>query len=56
MVNSAELMAYTLSNKPGSAIRIKASDVEALLRPVIPATVMADMRSRQPSPLHPPIG
>ena len=40
-IASGELPAYRLSDKPGSAIRIKRSDVEALMRPVIPAEITA---------------
>ena len=54
-INSGELIAYRFSNKPGSAIRIKVEDVLALMQPVIPEAVMADIRSRQPGPLHRPL-
>lgn len=40
-IATGELPAYRLSDKPGSAIRIKRADVDALLRPVIPAEITA---------------
>lgn len=33
---SGELRAYRFSDKPGAAIRVRRSDVDALLKPVIP--------------------
>ena len=56
-IDSGELTAYRFSDKPGSALRVLVDDVYAALQPVIPAEVMADMRSRQPagSPLHIPV-
>lgn len=41
-----ELPAYRLSDKPGSAIRVKVADVDALLKPVLPAAVYADRAAR----------
>lgn len=35
-VAAGELPAYRISDKPGSAIRVKVSDVEALMKPVLP--------------------
>jgi excisionase family DNA binding protein len=42
LVNTGRLPAYRLSDKPGSAIRVKTRDVDALLKPVIPIAVYAD--------------
>ncbi|MGV0645072.1 excisionase family DNA-binding protein [Mycolicibacterium sp. XJ2546] len=42
LVNSGKLPAYRLSDKPGSAIRVRISDVDALMKPVIPEAVYAD--------------
>ena len=39
LVNSGKLPAYRLSNKPGSAIRVKRADVDALFKPVIPDAI-----------------
>lgn len=41
-VDSGELRAYRISDKPGAAIRVRVADVNALLRPVIPIEVYAD--------------
>lgn len=35
-VAAGELPAYRLTDKPGSAIRVKVSDVDALMKPVLP--------------------
>ena len=35
-IASGELPAYRLSDKPGSAIRVKIADVDALMKPLIP--------------------
>ena len=43
LVASGKLPAYRLNNKPGSAIRVKAADVHALMTPVIPSEI-ADAR------------
>jgi excisionase family DNA binding protein len=43
-IASGELPAYRLSDKPGSAIRVKLADVDALLKPVIPESVYAGRR------------
>ncbi|GAT09364.1 helix-turn-helix domain-containing protein [Mycolicibacterium novocastrense] len=40
-VNSGELPAYRISDKPRSAIRVKISDVDALFKPVIPPEIQA---------------
>lgn len=42
LVNAGKLRAYRLSDRPGSAIRVKFSDVDALMQPVIPDSVYAD--------------
>lgn len=55
MVEDGRLPAYRFTDKPGSAIRVQVDDVYAMLQPLIPEAVMADMRSRQPSPLHVPM-
>ena len=34
-----ELPAYRTSDKPGAAIRVRCADVDAMMRPVIPAKV-----------------
>lgn len=54
-INTGELRAYRVSDKPGAAIRILVDDVYELLQPVIPEAIYADARSRQPSPLHTPV-
>ncbi|MCV7377952.1 DNA-binding protein [Mycobacterium alsense] len=41
-ISAGELPAYRFSNKPGAAIRVKVADVNALMRPVIPAEIYAD--------------
>ncbi|MCP9271133.1 MerR family transcriptional regulator [Mycolicibacterium arenosum] len=40
-IASGELPAYRISDKPGSAMRVKVADVNALLRPVIPVEIQA---------------
>jgi excisionase family DNA binding protein len=40
-IASGELAAYRLSDKPGSAIRVKVADVDALMKPLIPAEIYA---------------
>lgn len=40
-IASGELAAYRLSDKPGSAMRVKVADVNALLKPVIPPEIQA---------------
>ncbi|MDA4108156.1 excisionase family DNA-binding protein [Mycolicibacterium holsaticum] len=42
LVSSGKLPAYRLSDKPGSAIRVKRADVDALMKPLIPEAVYAD--------------
>ncbi|CAN3128607.1 Helix-turn-helix domain-containing protein [Mycobacterium sp. smrl_JER01] len=41
LVTSGALTAYRLSDKPGSAIRVRVRDVDALMKPVIPAEITA---------------
>lgn len=41
-IASGELRGYRFSEKPGSAIRVKRTDVDALFKPVIPNAVYAD--------------
>ncbi len=41
-IAAGELRAYRFSQKPGSAIRLKRSEVDALFQPVIPDVVYAD--------------
>lgn len=41
LVNEGKLPAYRISDKPGSAIRVRVSDVDALMKPVIPAEIAA---------------
>ena len=41
LIARGELPAYRLSDRPGSAIRVKISDVDALMRPVIPVEIAA---------------
>jgi hypothetical protein len=38
---SGEQPAYRISDKPGSVMRVKIADVNALLRPVMPAEIAA---------------
>lgn len=38
-INTGRLPAYRLSTKPGSRIRLKVADVDALLHPVLPAAI-----------------
>lgn len=45
-IASGELRAYRFSDKPGAAIRLKRSDVDALFRPVIPDAIYADRHRR----------
>ncbi|MBS9532080.1 helix-turn-helix domain-containing protein [Mycobacterium sp. M1] len=40
-VASGELPAYRISDKPGSRIKVKLSDIDALMKPVIPAEIAA---------------
>lgn len=40
-IAKGELPAYRISDKPGSAMRVKVADVNALLRPVIPVEIQA---------------
>jgi excisionase family DNA binding protein len=41
-VANGELRAYRISDKLGAAIRVRVTDVNALMRPVIPTEVYAD--------------
>ena len=41
LVNQGKLPGYRISDKPGSTIRVKVSDVNALMNPVIPAEIAA---------------
>jgi excisionase family DNA binding protein len=43
-IASGELPAYRLSDKPGSAIRVKRADVDSLFKPVIPDAIYAGQR------------
>lgn len=45
-IASGELPAYRLSDKPGSAIRVKVADVDAMMKPVIPAEIYTDRLAR----------
>lgn len=45
LIERGELPAYRLSDKPGSSYRVKVADVNALLKPVIPADVYADRQA-----------
>lgn len=40
-IASGELPAYRISDKPGSAMRVKVADVNAMLKPVMPAEIAA---------------
>lgn len=40
-IASGELPAYRISDKPGSAIRVKITDVDGLFKPVIPSEIRA---------------
>ncbi|MDT5138769.1 MAG: hypothetical protein QOD58_3031 [Mycobacterium sp.] len=40
-VASGELPAYRFSDKPGSAIRVKVADIDALMTPLIPIEIQA---------------
>lgn len=42
LVSSGKLPAYRLSDKPGSAIRVRRADVDALFKPVIPDAIYSD--------------
>ena len=55
LIYSGDLPAYRLSGKPGAELRIKLSDLDALLEPVVPPAIYADRVARQPGPLHRPI-
>lgn len=46
-IASGELRAYRFSDKPGSAIRVKRADVDALMKPVIPEAIYADWAARR---------
>ena len=55
LIDNGDLPAYRMAGKRGAELRVKLSDLDALMQPVIPPKVYADMRSRQPSPLHVPV-
>jgi hypothetical protein len=40
-INSGELPAYRISDKPGSIIKVKISDLDKLFKPVIPEAITA---------------
>lgn len=42
LVAKGDLPAFRLSNKPGSAIRVRTRDVDALMKPLIPTAIYAD--------------
>lgn len=44
LVSSGRLRAFRLSDKPGSAIRVRCSDVDALMKPVLPEVVRGGAR------------
>ena len=46
LIAKGELPAYRLSDKPGSAIRVKISDVDALMKPVVPEAVTVSRAGR----------
>lgn len=41
-VASGELRAFRFSDKPGSAIRVRRADVDALMKPLLPKAIYAD--------------
>jgi hypothetical protein len=41
-IDRGDLPAYRLNDKPGAALRVKVSEVNALLRPYIPTEARAD--------------
>ena len=41
-IDLGELPAYRISDKPNSALRVRISDVDALMKPVMPATRHAE--------------
>lgn len=41
-IASGELPAYRISDKPGSALRVRCADVDALMKPLISTEVYAD--------------
>ena len=41
LINLGKLPAYRFSDKPGSAIRVKIADVDALMKPVLPESIQA---------------
>jgi excisionase family DNA binding protein len=42
LIAEGKLAAYRINDKPGSTIRVRRTDVDALMRPLIPAAVYAD--------------
>lgn len=51
LIYSGHLPAYRLSGKPGAELRIKLTDLDALLEPVIPPGIYAAKLARQRHPL-----
>jgi excisionase family DNA binding protein len=47
LINAGKLRAYRISDKPGSAIRVKRSDVDALMKPLLPEAIYADRAGRR---------
>lgn len=43
-IAAGELAAYRLTEKPGSQIRVRVADVNALMKPLIPDQISADRR------------
>ncbi len=41
-IASGELPAFRISDKPGSVIRVRRTDVDAMFKPLIPAEVYGD--------------
>ena len=41
LIDIGKLPAYRLSDKPGSTIRVKIADIDALFQPVIPTEIAA---------------
>jgi excisionase family DNA binding protein len=42
LVTSGKLPAYRINDRPGSAIRVRRADVDALFKPLIPSEVYPD--------------
>jgi hypothetical protein len=41
-IAAGRLPAYRISTKPGSEMRVKLADIDAMMKPVIPSEVYAD--------------